>query len=88
MSFHDHELVTNLIIIIIVKYEIITLIFNRNINEFRFYRVFRAQADWIVILSSAAPYETAASLADSNDARPVLLAHIFFLFLSLIINQI
>jgi hypothetical protein len=44
--------------------------------------VFRAQADWIMILPSASYCEVAASLADINSfARPVLLAHISYFFL-------
>jgi hypothetical protein len=45
------------------------------------YRVFRAQADWILVLPSVTSCDTAASLADENScARTVLLAHIGYLF--------
>jgi hypothetical protein len=45
------------------------------------YRVFKAQADWILILPSATSCETAASLADKIAyALPVLLAHIVYLY--------
>jgi hypothetical protein len=50
-------------------------------------RVFRAQADWIVILQSATSCETAASLADNNAcAKPVLVAYTAYFFHYLLIN--
>jgi hypothetical protein len=49
------------------------------------YTMFRAQADWTLILLSASSCESAASLAEKNAAaRPVQLAHC--LLLLLIIN--
>jgi hypothetical protein len=45
------------------------------------YIVFRAQADWTLILPSAASCESAVSLAEKNAAaRPVQVAHIGYVF--------
>jgi hypothetical protein len=45
------------------------------------YRVFRAQADWILILPSPTSCETAASLADKNACVwLLLLVHIVYFF--------
>jgi hypothetical protein len=43
--------------------------------------VFRAQADWTLILPSATSWESAAPLAKKNAAAwPELLAHIVYFF--------
>jgi hypothetical protein len=45
------------------------------------YRVFREQADWILILPLATSCETTASFADKNAcAQPVLLAYTVYFF--------
>jgi hypothetical protein len=62
-----------------------TLTYTYMLTEY--YRVFRAQADWILILPSATSCETAASLADKNAcAAGTVSTHC--LLLSFIINQI
>jgi hypothetical protein len=49
--------------------------------------VFRAQAEWILILPSATYRESAASPADKYAcARPVLLAHTVYFFPELLIK--